>query len=211
MAIKFGGKNPWPECNALLGSKDMHWSAKVNQRSNSLEMPCVHRVLVERTPDQSVMHWWGQRSCKGQLGSARGRIASKCVRPSNNANAAEHYAATGALVENKNCRHLVCYQCVVDHTAWKARLRCTIINPRVHKHIQKIFIRNTRKLQFSSVFYFVWSPQRAPPSYSTKPTWAWWDDHVTGRKAGQKRRDRKPKFLPNKAILKLTQIWMVVA
>ena len=94
MATKFGGKDPWPECNALLGSKDMHGSAKVNQRSNSLEVPCGHRILVERTPDQSVMHWWGQRSCKGQLG----KIAYKCVRPSNEANAAEHYAAAGALV-----------------------------------------------------------------------------------------------------------------
>ena len=32
--------------------------ARVNQRSNSLEMPCGHQKLVERTPDQSVMHWW---------------------------------------------------------------------------------------------------------------------------------------------------------
>ena len=68
MATKLGGKNPWPERNVLLGSKVMHGSAKVNQRSNSLEMPCGHQILVERTPDQSVMHWWGQRSCKGQLG-----------------------------------------------------------------------------------------------------------------------------------------------
>ena len=97
MATKSGGKNPWPERNVLLGSKVMHGSAKVNQRSNSLEMPCGHQILVERTPDQSVMHWWGQRSCKGQLG----KIAYKCVRPSNEANAAEHYAAAGALVYNK--------------------------------------------------------------------------------------------------------------
>ena len=74
MATKFGGKNPWPERNALLGSKVIHGSAKVNQRSNSLEMPCGHQILVEMTPDQSVMHWWGQRSCKGQLGSTRGKI-----------------------------------------------------------------------------------------------------------------------------------------
>ena len=111
-------------------------------------------------------------------------------------------------IENKNGRHLVRHQCVVDHTSRIARLRCTIINPWVHKHIQKILIRNTRKLQFWSIFYFVWWLQRASPSYSTQlrsPTWAWWD-HVTGRKAGQKRRDRKPKFVHKKAILKLTQI-----
>ena len=60
MATKFGGKNPWPERNALLRSKVIHGSAKVNQRSNSLEMPCGHQILVEMTPDQSVMHWlWG--------------------------------------------------------------------------------------------------------------------------------------------------------
>ena len=41
MATKFGGKNPWPECNALLGSKFMHGSARVNHRSNSSELPCV--------------------------------------------------------------------------------------------------------------------------------------------------------------------------
>ena len=31
--------------------------------------------LVERTPDQSAMHWWDQRSCRGQLRSTRGKIA----------------------------------------------------------------------------------------------------------------------------------------
>ena len=74
-ATKFGGKNPGPEHNALLRSKVIHGSAKVNQRSNSLEMSCGHQILVEMTPDQSVMHWWGQRSCKGQLGSTRDKIA----------------------------------------------------------------------------------------------------------------------------------------
>ena len=55
-------------------------------------------------------------------------------------------------MENKNGCYLVCHQCVVDHTAWNARLGCTIISPRVHKHIQKILIRNTLKLQFWSIF-----------------------------------------------------------
>ena len=39
MATKFGRKNPWPECNALVGSKVMQGSAGVNQRSNCLGMP----------------------------------------------------------------------------------------------------------------------------------------------------------------------------
>ena len=34
--------------------------------------------LVGRTPDQSVMYYWGQRSCRGQLGSRRGQIALIC-------------------------------------------------------------------------------------------------------------------------------------
>ena len=35
----------------------------------ALEMP------YERAPDQKIMHCWGQRSCRGQLGSTRGQIA----------------------------------------------------------------------------------------------------------------------------------------
>ena len=31
--------------------------------------------LVGRIPDQSVKHCWGQRSCRGQLGSSRGQFA----------------------------------------------------------------------------------------------------------------------------------------
>ena len=52
--------------------------------------------LAERTPDQSVMHRW----VKGHAGVNQKAIAHKCVRPSNVANATEHYAATGALVLN---------------------------------------------------------------------------------------------------------------
>ena len=29
----------------------------------------------QKTPDQSVVHCWGQRLCKGHLGSTRGQIA----------------------------------------------------------------------------------------------------------------------------------------
>ena len=41
MATKVGDKNPCPERSTLLGSKDMHGSAGVNQGSNCLEMPCT--------------------------------------------------------------------------------------------------------------------------------------------------------------------------
>ena len=30
--------------------------------------------IVGRIPDRSVMHWWGQKTCKGQRGSSRGQI-----------------------------------------------------------------------------------------------------------------------------------------
>ena len=31
--------------------------------------------LMRRIPNQTVMHCWGQRSCRGQLGSSRGQVA----------------------------------------------------------------------------------------------------------------------------------------
>ena len=43
----------------------------VNLPSNALRPP----NLVGRTPDQSIMHPLGQRSCWGQLGSSRGHFA----------------------------------------------------------------------------------------------------------------------------------------
>ena len=56
-------------------SKRPHLWSKVIQESicfrNALWLP----NLVRRTPDQSVVHCWGQRSCRGQLGSTRGQTA----------------------------------------------------------------------------------------------------------------------------------------
>ena len=49
------------------------------------------------------------------------------------ANSASWYM-TPYKMESKNGRHLVCHQCVVDHTEWKAQLRCTIINPWVRRY-----------------------------------------------------------------------------
>ena len=71
MATKFGGKNPWPECNTLLGSKG---HAGVKLLSNALWPP----NLVEKTLNQSVLHWWGQRSFRGHPGSTRGQFAKQC-------------------------------------------------------------------------------------------------------------------------------------
>ena len=44
---------------------------EVKSSRNALWLP----NLVSRTPDHSVVHFWGQRSCRGHLGSARGQIA----------------------------------------------------------------------------------------------------------------------------------------
>ena len=43
---------------------------EVKLLSNALWPP----NLVGRTPDQSIMHCLGQRSCRGQLGSNRGQF-----------------------------------------------------------------------------------------------------------------------------------------
>ena len=104
MATKFGAKNPWPECSALLGSKVMQGSTGVNQGSNCLEMPYGHQIggknpwskliqgsiclrnslwlpnLVGRTPDQNVMHCWGQRSFLGSSGPTRGQLLRNALR-----------------------------------------------------------------------------------------------------------------------------------
>ena len=61
------------EC--IAGIKDyegVSWGqVGVNLLNNALWPP----NLVGRTHDQSVMHWWGQRSCKGQLDTTRGKSA----------------------------------------------------------------------------------------------------------------------------------------
>ena len=56
-----------------LGSK-IQGSAGVNLRSNSLRNALWPPNLVGRIPDQSSIHCWGQRSCRGQLGSSRGQF-----------------------------------------------------------------------------------------------------------------------------------------
>ena len=58
-------------------SKRPHLGSKVIQRSICLKNALWLPNLVERTPDHSVVHCWGQRSCQGHLGSTRGQIAQQ--------------------------------------------------------------------------------------------------------------------------------------
>ena len=63
MATKFGGKNPWPERCALLGSKVMQGSPGVNQGSHYLEMPCGHQI------------WWKEPLTRAQcIAGVKGHV-----------------------------------------------------------------------------------------------------------------------------------------
>ena len=61
-------------------SKWPYQRSKVIQRSNCIRNVIRPPNLVERTHGRSVMHSWGQRSCRGQLGSTltRGEITKEC-------------------------------------------------------------------------------------------------------------------------------------
>ena len=59
-------------------SKRPDLGSKVIQRSICLRNALWLPNLVIRTSDQSVVHCWVQRSCRGHLGSTRGQIAWKC-------------------------------------------------------------------------------------------------------------------------------------
>ena len=59
-------------------SKRPHLGSKVIQGSICLRNALGLPNLVRRAPDQSVVHCWGQRSCRGHQGSTRGHIAKKC-------------------------------------------------------------------------------------------------------------------------------------
>ena len=64
---------PLTRANAMLGVKGhagvSQGQLEVKLLTNALWTP----DLVGRTPDQSVNHCWGQRSCRGQPGSTRGQ------------------------------------------------------------------------------------------------------------------------------------------
>ena len=55
--------------------KRPHLRSKVIQRSICLKNALWLPNLVKRSPDHSVVHCWGQRSCRGHLRSTRGQIA----------------------------------------------------------------------------------------------------------------------------------------
>ena len=56
-------------------SKGPHLGSKVIQGSICLRNALWLPNLVKRTPDQSIVHCWGQTLCRGQLGSSRGQFA----------------------------------------------------------------------------------------------------------------------------------------
>ena len=55
----------------FVATRQVKGHLEVKSSRNALWLP----NLVSRTPDQSVVHCWGQRSWRGHLGSARGQIA----------------------------------------------------------------------------------------------------------------------------------------
>ena len=67
-----GGRPPGFES---IISKHPHQRSNVPQRSSCLRNVLWPPNLVGKTPDQRVMHCWGQRSFRSQPGSTRGQIA----------------------------------------------------------------------------------------------------------------------------------------
>ena len=102
-------EEPMTRAYCIAGVKGHAWVSQGQPEIKFLRNALWPPNICRKDPDQSVMHWWGQRSCKGQLGT----IAKKCVRPSSKANAAEHYAAAGALVYITKIMESVCvYVCM---------------------------------------------------------------------------------------------------
>ena len=73
MVAKFGRMNPCPKCNELMESQGHaeRGLSEVKLLRNVLWPP----NLVDKNPDQSVIHYLNQRSCRGHLGSTRCQIA----------------------------------------------------------------------------------------------------------------------------------------
>ena len=63
MATKFDGKNPWPKCYALLGSKVMQGWSRGNQGSNCLEVSMANKFGVKNS-------WSKCNASKAMKGSA---------------------------------------------------------------------------------------------------------------------------------------------
>ena len=69
------GVGDWPMRFVGIFSKRLNLGSKVIQGSICLNNTLWLPNLVRRTPDQSLVHCWGQRSCRGHLGSTRGQTA----------------------------------------------------------------------------------------------------------------------------------------
>ena len=87
LEMTYGHQIRWEEsltkalCIAgVKGHVGVSWSqVGVNLLSNALWPP----NSVARTSDQSIMHCWGQRSCRGQLGSTKGQLLRNDLWPPN--------------------------------------------------------------------------------------------------------------------------------
>ena len=72
-------------------------------------MPCGHQNLVEEKHRPECNASLGFKGHAGvKKGSFRGKLLRNVVRPSNVANATEHYAAAGALVYTTKIMESVC-------------------------------------------------------------------------------------------------------
>ena len=88
IATKFGRKNPWPKCNALLGSKVMQGSAGVNQRSNCLWNALWPPNLVRKNP-------WPERNTL---------LGSKVMQGSAGVNQRSNYLEMPKATKSGQCR-----------------------------------------------------------------------------------------------------------
>ena len=64
-------------------SKRPRLGLKVIQGSICLRNALRLSNLVRRTPDQSEVHCWGQSSCRGHVGSTRGKLLRNSLWPPN--------------------------------------------------------------------------------------------------------------------------------
>ena len=67
-------KEPLTEVQCIDGIKGQPGSTWVKLLRNAIRAP----NLIERTIDQSVINWWGQMSCSGQLGSTTDQMSQEC-------------------------------------------------------------------------------------------------------------------------------------
>ena len=85
MANKFGRKNPWPKCSALIGS--MQGSAGGNYGSNCLGMPYGYK-FGRKNPRSTSNAFIGSKVMQESSGVNQRANAQKCLGPSNMINVA---------------------------------------------------------------------------------------------------------------------------